>query len=534
MRIYVKRENWDGGLWVSLPISDTEAERVMEELKQAHPSFMIPFIGGADSELQGLEEALVGELVFEDRNLERLNQLVEAMEGMSREERFRFQGAVIMEKPRTLEDVLTTLNHRKQYSLHEGITSYEELGRYAIYREGKKIPKELEAFFDYEHQGRFWGQKHGCMTEGGWVERDFHEAEKEQKAVEEKQLDAVFVLEVRQETPEVHYERFSLPLPDEELEKKIEQCRSKGQEVVKIKGTSLTENLYEFLPPGCSLKELNGIAGEVRRLAQRTRISWMRLLGALEAETPQSAREARQVIRNYEDYELLPRKTKDPESYARYVLEQKGPEIPENIRRYIRLKEWGQKMSMEVGLVETSYGMIVNHKRPIRREEWKEEEFCLYNSLSIFAYDKEQDSSAPKPLSGKEAFAFKEVIKRKVEQCLKKDMEHGLADHLKNRILRQKVRAMIPKLKEQQGELKGSLLVKARTALTEAEKRALLEEWEEIARFGWGEKLYENPVSIGNREIYIGFFEEKRGESSLKGLLEEDHQKEEEGFKMNM
>ena len=55
MRIYVKRENWDGGLWVSLPISDTEAERVMEELKQAHPSFMAPFIGEVDAELQGLE-----------------------------------------------------------------------------------------------------------------------------------------------------------------------------------------------------------------------------------------------------------------------------------------------------------------------------------------------------------------------------------------------------------------------------------------------------------------------------------------------
>jgi len=506
----------------------------MEELKQAHPSFMAPFIGEVDAELQGLEEALVGELAFEEGSLEQLNQLAEAMEGMSREERLRFQGAVIMEKPRTLKDVLTTLSHRKQYSLHEGLRSYEELGHYAVYREGKRIPKELEAFFDYEHQGRFWGQKHGCMTEGGWVEKDFYGAEKEQKTMEEKQLDVVFVLEVRQENPKVHYEQFSLPLPEEELEKKIEQCRCKGQEVVKIKGTSLTENLYEFLPPGCSLKELNEIAGEVCHLAQRTRISWMRLLGALEAETPQSAREARQVIRNYEDYELLPRKTKEPESYARYVLEQKGPEIPENIRRYIRHKEWGQKMSMEAGLIETSYGMIVNHMRPIRREEWKEEEFCLYNPLSIFAYDKEQDSIAPKPLSGKEALAFKEVIKRKVEYSLKENMEHGLADHLRNRILRQKVRAIIPKIKEQQGELKGSLLVKAKTALTMVEKQALLEEWEEIARFGWGEQLYENPVSIRKREIYIGFFGGEKGESSLKGLLEEERQKEEEDFKMNM
>lgn len=438
-----------------------------------------------------------------------------------------------MENPQSLKDILAALSHREHYSLHADITNYEELGHYAVYRERKEIPKELEAFFDYERQGRVWGQEHGCMTRCGWVERNFYEIPKEQDTMEGKQLDAVFVLEVRQENPEVHYEQFSLPLPEEELEKKIEECRHKGQEVVKIKGTFLTENLYEFLPSGCSIRELNEIAGEIRRLAQKTRISWMRLLGALEAETPNSAGEACRIIRNYEDYELLPRKTKDPEAYARYVVEQKGLEIPDNIKQYIRYEELGRKIYTEAGLIETGYGMIVNHAHPIRREEWKGEEFHLSNSLSIFLYDKERDSVVPRLLSGEEALAFKEVIREKVEQSLGGNSEQGLADCLENRILRQKIRAMIPGLKEQQGELRGVLSVKTRTALTPAEKRELLEEWGKIAHFGWGEQLLEEPVSIGNREIYIGFFGEEKEENTLKGLLEEEHQKE-EIFKMNM
>ena len=49
MRIYVKRENWDGGLWLALPASDADAKKLMEELAQIHPSVMLPFVGEVDS-----------------------------------------------------------------------------------------------------------------------------------------------------------------------------------------------------------------------------------------------------------------------------------------------------------------------------------------------------------------------------------------------------------------------------------------------------------------------------------------------------
>ena len=49
MEVFVKRENWDGGIWMKPPASEEQAEQVLEELAGYHPSRMIPFIGDVES-----------------------------------------------------------------------------------------------------------------------------------------------------------------------------------------------------------------------------------------------------------------------------------------------------------------------------------------------------------------------------------------------------------------------------------------------------------------------------------------------------
>lgn len=56
MRIYVKRENWDGGLWLELPATASDAKRLWQELKEIHPSAMLPFVR-ADSRIEGMGKA---------------------------------------------------------------------------------------------------------------------------------------------------------------------------------------------------------------------------------------------------------------------------------------------------------------------------------------------------------------------------------------------------------------------------------------------------------------------------------------------
>ena len=38
MKVLVKRENWDGGIWLNLPVTEEEAKQMYEQLKQIHPS----------------------------------------------------------------------------------------------------------------------------------------------------------------------------------------------------------------------------------------------------------------------------------------------------------------------------------------------------------------------------------------------------------------------------------------------------------------------------------------------------------------
>ncbi len=536
MQIYVKRENWDGQLLMKLPISSLEAEQIKKELKQAHPSVMIPFIGGVESEFPGLEEALTGEFVFEDGHLELLNKLAKETEEMNQEKRFRFQAAIEMEQPQSLKDVLHVLSRLERYSFQPEIRSYEDLGRYAAHREKREIPEELEEFFDYEQLGRFWECEHGCLTEGGWVEKNYYQSEeKSASEKEKKELEKrVLVVEVRQEFPRVSYERFYLPMPEEDLKEKLKECKRKGQEVVGITGTSSVAELYNYLPPGCSMEELNGIAGEVYQLQQRTELDWKRMLSALEAEVPATAKEACQVIGNYRNYELLPRKTKNPELYGRYLLEQKGSEIPDNVKYYIRYEELGKKRSKEAGLIETGFGMLVNRVHPIRREDWKAERLCICHPLTILRYDPSEESIVPKDLSGKEALAFKEVIEGEIEKSLKGEWEGALSGFLKNKLLQQKIQRMYPYVEEYQGELKGVLCVETKAELLESERQALLHEWNEIARFGWGDELFSKPVQVGNKEIYIGFFGNGTEGEGLFVEPEELFPKEGEGCEMKM
>ena len=84
MRIFVKRENWEDGIWMRLPATKEEAEQVRKRLEEQHPSIMLPFIGAVDSKFPELENRLVGEIVFPAKNLGRLNQMAERLGSLNR------------------------------------------------------------------------------------------------------------------------------------------------------------------------------------------------------------------------------------------------------------------------------------------------------------------------------------------------------------------------------------------------------------------------------------------------------------------
>ena len=149
MKIFVKRENWSDGIWMPLPATKEEAEQVRRSLERQHPSMMLPFVGAVDSRFPELEERLVGELVFQEKNLDRLNQPAERLESLNGEEEMLFRAAFRMEAPYTTEQILETLGHLDRYQIHPEIGNLEELGRYLSQEETSQLPEGLEAYVDY-------------------------------------------------------------------------------------------------------------------------------------------------------------------------------------------------------------------------------------------------------------------------------------------------------------------------------------------------------------------------------------------------
>ena len=320
---------------------------------------------------------------------------------------------------------------------------------------------------------------------------------------------AMFTVEVKKQP--YGYESFSLPMAERELaeaEKRIGTAEYGYGAETRV--AAAYDGLYETLPPGCTIRELNQAAWEVREYMDHGESSRWLLLAALEAELPETMEDACRVIRRGAEYQFLPLKSLTPEGYARYVLERDGVRIPAHLQAYVREREFGQKMMEETGPVQTLYGVVINRAHPIRPPRYSAGSFRLFSPLTVSAYGG-RESDQPLILSGQEAASMQADIRGHIARSMQGYGEGGLAELLSNRILARKVRCMWPDVEEKGGELWGVLKVDTAAALTDREKAALTEEWRVIAGEGWGLQLMYRPICRGEREMHVGFWDTERG-----------------------
>ena len=388
MRIFVKRENWEDGLWMRLPATEEEAEQVRRSLEKQHPSIMLPFIGAVDSRFPELEERLVGELVYQDQNLDRLNRLAERLESLNREEEMLFRAAFQMESPYTTDQILETLGHLDRYRLHPEIGNLEELGRYLSQEETSQLPEGLEAYVDYAGIGRLRQEDRGYLTEGGYVEKrkglmeqtDAGEGQNREKGPETEKMgkkQGIFAVTLIRESFTDRYVRFTLPLPEQELAEKKRQAGITEEIQERVEIFTSIDGLLEHLPPGSTLEELNQAAKVIKEMEKSSAIDWKLTFAALEAELPGTMEECCRIIQNHQTYELLPFPFLVPESYAHYYLEQEGFSIPEGLTDHFDYRRYGQEKIRETGAAETFYGVVVNREHPICLDHGEGQELKL-------------------------------------------------------------------------------------------------------------------------------------------------------------
>lgn len=517
VELFIKRENWDGGIWMELPVNEETVKRVIKELEEKDSSNMVPFIGGVKSPVRGLDRFLIGEFAFWENHPDLLNQLAEKINSWDEKQCAIFEAALRMEIPKSIFEVFEVTKHLDQYVLHSDVVTPEQLGYFILDREQQSIPLGLADYFDYEHYG-FMNMKHNdMMTAAGLVvkredvECNMCESQTDPDRVLANQ--AVFQLFLSSDKPGNGYlgkEEWCLELPatDSELEHLQNQMNvPEITDVTDYRIRSQIPYLPDYLPPSCTIGELNQAAKAIREVSDRLEMSRKKLLASLEAEVPRDIDAVCRVIRNHGDYEFLPIDDLSPEEFAKYILRIHHVAIEPRMEIFYDLKEFGRQKMRENGPVNTYYGVLINKVRPIPQINADLQEFRFYNSLALTAYWNDRDSTLPVILGGETAILYKAMIQEKINKSLSDCSERGLAMYLSNELLGRRIFTMHPSVEECGGELWGVLTVKTYGELNQRELEALREEWRTMADGGWGEDLFYRPILTKRGEIYIGFWD---------------------------
>ena len=352
MEVYVKRENWEGGIWFSLPATEVTKEQLLQELSGYDPSVMIPFAAGVDCGNRGLSlrmsKCLEGETLFFQDHFTLWNELAEKIDNLDDKQKVTLKAALLIEKPTSIGSVMVTLGNREKYTLQPEIKSYEDLGRYVSDRIGLVIPEEITEYIDYAAMGSIWESTYGCLLEEGFAEKK-KEPEKIAARDWDTIEDASSVFEV---TLYVNDSVKFLNLPFDDEKRKVLQLQTGNLYVEKLTEMTVYDRvlgLKDSLPPGVNLGELNQVAVEVQSLIRKGEVNRRLLLGALEAEAPGTIEKACEIIRNYADYEILPLYSLKPDKYAKYILQKNKINLTENVKPYFQFDKFGEAEKPHAG-----------------------------------------------------------------------------------------------------------------------------------------------------------------------------------------
>ena len=518
MKVLVKRENWDGGIWLNLPVTEEEAKQMYEQLKQIHPSAMVPFIGDVTEtgSITNLKKCLQGELVFSEGHLELFNSLAERIERWRGVERILFNAALEMERPDTIEKVMGVTGHLEEYESKNDITTMYQLGMNKLKEMKLHLPLELEKYFDYELFGRLNKASNEVMTDYGLVQRKKLEPNITQRENPDAVRFGSMIFEVRVPSNENHYERYRIGLPMKEADLEKEGNRlgmSHLAEMTDFDVSSKISYLDSYLPPQSTIGEFNQVAWEIWKLADRKEVSRRKLLAILEAEAPRTINKTCWAIRGYSDYEILPEDIIKPDDYAHYLLNLHHIEIPKELEPCVRFQDYGLKMLNGAGPYRTSYGPVINKLHALQQPDGEIRKYCLYNSLALASYWYERESSLPEMLTGEEAISYKEIVEQKITKSLLNYGEQVLAESLYNEVLKRRIVSMVPGVTEYAGELWGILTVTTYGELTDRETEGIKAEWQTLAESGWGGQLMESPIRLERGELYVGFWDRDNNEN---------------------
>lgn len=351
---------------LELPAPLDEFKQKVDALCAAGQPNITPAVFNADSPVPALNWHLQQIRLDSDATLRKLNQLAEAVDGMSAAGRCQLSKSLDPEFQQSLDDVLQIAVHIKPgsldcYEVIPGVTSDQELGKWLVEHDHleDKAPETLRPYLDYRSIGIDYRNEHeGVFLADGYT--GIRTGAMEQ--VSEEQGVMRLTLAMSKNT-------FSLSLPagEDRLEQAKRALEIEDFSQAVIAGIDYTVScLGQLIPMDCiSVEDANEMAFCLRQLKAHGEVN--KYCAALEVEEPSTFTEALDMAIDIDDYELISGSERE---YGRQALRRIGAddELLDTIDGYMDFDQFGRAMMEEDGVRQTGFGQVRRLSKPFPPE----------------------------------------------------------------------------------------------------------------------------------------------------------------------
>lgn len=516
LNVQLSKPDDSQGEWVNFPTSYARTKSVFDTLAdEEHPALLIT---AAESSVSHLHNHLVGKYADREQNALELDFLARRIEGLTEQEQDILSAMLEIEKPRSLMELVNLSCNMDKFVLYPSAHNEVALGEYLLQVKNPDDP--LLPYVDREAYGRSHAADHaGAFCESGYVVRT-GEALKpvyDGKHLPDPAYDAngLFLLRLySSHYADGHPNTYSLSLPASE-EKMALARENLG--VSNLDECSLIDlhcsigGLENHLPCSYGIEELNGFAALLKdKVLDGTEETVEKLCAALTAEMPDNIRDASWVAKDLRFYTLLPEDIETPLDYAHHVLQEADIFIDDEIQDFVDYEGFGKYRMLRDGVVQTVHGMVFREGDHIRQIPEELTTMKLFSPLYPQLYERNEWGSLesePVTMGADELCGYQDEILAAIErENLQEEGDRGLAVYLRNELLKRKVFSMNPTVEEWNGRLWGVLEVQSYGPLSDAEMKAVKDEWSGQESDGWGEGFEQREIKIDAGELCVSFW----------------------------
>ena len=467
----------------------------------------------ADTSIERLDDILPG-MEIDEQELSELEFLARRIGGLCDRERSLLTGALELEKPQSLRDIVNLTCNLHKFELLPGVSDEETMGRRLLKERGIHVPDSIADCVAYDQVADGYLVDHpGVFTDSGFVSRKDEPLEMvyDGDKLPEPYCDSDGIITVRL-NPKGKPGRVTLTFPAscERIDAALEELGVESLDDCYASCTSSIPGLLEHLPNYDGLECLNLAAAYLGVDEEQNRL----FMAVMEAEVPGSMFELPEITDALCQYRLLPENIKTPKDYAHHVLNDSNRHryfLDSFTANFVDFDALGKALMKEDGVALTSFGIVERYDRHIRQLPQELTTLRLFSPLFPQVYTRDEDgdlSWEPEEMSTHELYDYREEILQAIaDRRLDSEGDRGLAVYLHNALLGRKVYSMNPTVEEWDGRLWGVLEVQTRGELSEGELRELTEEWSGQCSDGWGEGFEQQEIKIDQGELNVSFWQ---------------------------